>query len=136
MASTMRAVALSAGVTAALIVALRAQPAPGGPIDLVLFNGQILTVDPSDSVAQAVAIANGAIAAVGSNERIRALAGPQTRLVDLNGRTVTPGLIDSHVHFSEAATMYTIDLSGTGVTKMADVLRLVADRVKTAKPGE
>src|SRR5437773_1242775 len=136
MKATMRAAVVCVGVCAALIVALRARQQATGPVDLILTNGKIITVDPSDSIAQALAIRNGTIAAVGSNEQVRALSGPQTRVLDLNGRTVTPGLIDSHVHFSEAATMYTIDLSGGGVTKMADVLRLVAERVKTAKPGE
>ena len=132
MKATMRAAVVCVGVCAALIVALRARQQTTGPVDLILTNGKIITVDPSDSIAQALAIRNGTIAAVGSNEQVRALSGPQTRVLDLNGRTVTPGLIDSHVHFSEAATMYTIDLSGGGVTKMADVLRLVAERVKTA----
>jgi predicted amidohydrolase YtcJ len=136
MKSTSRAVVACLAVSATLVVVLRGRQPAIGPVDLILINGTVITVDPSDSIAQGIAIRNGTIAAVGSNERIRALAGSQTRVLDLKGRAVTPGLIDSHVHFSEAATMYTIDLSGSSVTKMADVLGLVADRVKTAKPGE
>ena len=120
---------------AACAVLLRAQPA-AAPADLVLVNANVLTVDAADSVARGVAIRNGTIAAVGSVDRVRAFVGPQTRVVDLGGRTVTPGLIDSHVHFSEAAAMYEIDLGDGTVAKMADVVQRVADRVKSTKSGE
>jgi predicted amidohydrolase YtcJ len=120
-----------------VVVGLLHTQAPGaGPADLVLTNGKILTVDSRDSIAQAVAIGSGAITAVGSAADVRAFVGPQTRVIDLRGRVVTPGLIDSHVHFSEAASLYTIDLGDGTVHNMADVLRRVADRVKAAKPGE
>jgi predicted amidohydrolase YtcJ len=120
----------------AAFAALRAQPPAEAPADLVFVNGIVLTVDAADSVARGVAIRNGAIAAVGSVERVRSLVGPATRVIDLRGRTVTPGLIDSHVHFSEAAAMYTIDLGDGTVATIADVVRRVGDRVKRAKPGE
>lgn len=106
-----------------------------GPSDLVLLNGRILTVDATDAVAQAVAVTDGVIVAVGSTEQIRPRIGPHTKVVDLRGRTATPGLIDAHVHFSEAAAMYNIDLGDGTVTRMADVLQRVADRVQTATPG-
>jgi len=121
---------------AALAAALHAQQPAATPADLVLVNGNVLTVDAADSVAQGLAIRGGTIAAVGAADRIRAFVGPNTRVIDLAGRTVTPGLIDSHVHFSEAAEMYTIDLAGRAVTSIADVLQRVGDRVKAAKPGE
>jgi imidazolonepropionase-like amidohydrolase len=75
---------------------------PSGPPDTILVNGAVLTVDPRDSVAEAVAITGGRISAVGTTAQVKALAGPATQVVDLAGRAVTPGLIDSHVHFSEA----------------------------------
>jgi len=123
-------------IAAALVVAPRAQQPADAPADLVFVNGNVLTVDAADSVARGVAIRNGTIAAVGSVERVRSLVGPATRVIDLRGRTMTPGLIDSHVHFSEAAAMYTIDLGDGTVATIADVVRRVADRVKRAKPGE
>ena len=83
--------------------------------DLVLTNGTILTVDASDSVAQAVAITGGRIVAVGTSDAVKARIGANTRVVDLRGRTATPGLIDTHVHFSEADQMFTIDLSDPAV---------------------
>ena len=121
---------------AASAVLLRAQQPAPPPADLVLINGNIITVDSGDSIARGVAIRNGSIVAVGSVERVRSLAGPATRVVDLGGRTVTPGLIDGHVHFSEAAAIYNVNLGDGSVAKIGDVVARVADRVRSAKPGE
>jgi len=68
--------------------------------DKVLFNGKIVTVDKDFSVVEAVAIKDGKFVAVGSNAEIRALIGPQTEEIDLEGKTVLPGFIDPHVHFA------------------------------------
>ena len=64
------------------------------PADLILLNGRIFTSDPSMQYANAVAIRGERIQAVGDNEAIRRLAGPETRVVDLAGRTVVPGFND------------------------------------------
>lgn len=66
---------------------------PPLPPDLILAHGIILTVDPHDSVAQAIAIRNGKVLKVGTDQEILTLAGKATRVVDLHGRTATPGLI-------------------------------------------
>jgi hypothetical protein len=68
--------------------------------DKVLFNGKIVTVDEKFSIAEAVAITNGKFVAIGSNADIRALVGPDTEEIDLEGRTVLPGFTDPHVHFA------------------------------------
>src|SRR5262245_42742883 len=69
-----------------------------GPADIVLHNGKILTVDANFSTAQAVAIQGRRITAVGTNAEVLKLAGPKTVVVDVKGRTVIPGLIDTHLH--------------------------------------
>jgi predicted amidohydrolase YtcJ len=103
---------------------------------MVLTNGKILTVDASDSVAQAVAITGGRIVAVGTADQVKSRIGPSTRVIDLHGRTVTPGLLDSHVHFQEVDALYTVDLSDLAIKKMDDVLTRVRDQVSRLKPGE
>ena len=108
----------------------------GPPADLVLLNGKILTVDARDSIAQAVAIAGGKIVAVGSNDDVRARIADATQQIDLRGRTATPGLIDTHVHFSEVDALYSVDLSDVSITQMTDALKRVSDRVAKLKPGE
>ena len=95
------ALTLALGGMAVTAQESRRGPAPQStqvPPDLVLFNGNVATLDADDSFAEAVAIRDGQIAAVGRNGPIRAMARPGTQLVDLNGRTVVPGLIDGHLH--------------------------------------
>lgn len=104
--------------------------------DLILVNGKILTVDANDRVTEAVAVIGGKIVAVGSNEEIRSRVGDATQVIDLRGRTATPGLIDSHTHFSAAGELYNVDLSDLKITKMSDVLERVAAKVKTVNAGE
>ena len=66
--------------------------------DLVVYNGKVLTADEQFTIAEAVAIRDGKFLAVGDNQRILAMAGPQTRRVDVEGRSVIPGFIDTHLH--------------------------------------
>jgi predicted amidohydrolase YtcJ len=124
------ALAVGAGWTRA-----SAQP-PAPAADLLLVNGTVLTSDGTDSIAQAIAIAGGKIVAVGTNEQVRARAGSATRVIDLGRRTATPGLIDTHVHFSEADVLFNVNLSDVAVRKIDDVLARVRDQVAKSKPGE
>lgn len=79
---------------------------PSGPLaDLVLRNGKAITLDGSNTIAQAVAILKGRVQAVGSDEEIARLIGQGTRVIDLRGRAVTPGLNDAHVHLQATALM-------------------------------
>jgi predicted amidohydrolase YtcJ len=66
--------------------------------ELIVYNGKVITVDDKDTIAQAVAIRDGKFLAVGDDNRILALAGPSTRKIDLKGKSVVPGFIDTHLH--------------------------------------
>ena len=125
----------AAGIVVATVVG-RTAPDAQTPADLVLLNGAVLTVDRNDSLAQAVAITAGKIAAVGSTAQIKALAGPKTGVIDLRGRAVTPGLIDTHVHFSAAASLFTVDLGDADVKSIEEVKKRIAAQVAKLKPGE
>ena len=106
-------------VVAALLAVAGASAAshaqqPAAP-DTILFNGKIITVDDRFSIAQAVAIRGDRFAAVGTNEEITKLAGPNTRRIDLRGRAVTPGFIDNHAHFMEEGAYWQLELRLDGV---------------------
>lgn len=104
--------------------------------DIVLINGKIITVDPGDRIAEAVAIKDGKILAVGSKKEIDNLVGKDTRVVDLKGKTVTPGLSDSHIHFSGTNLLYIMDLNYPKVKNISDMVGIVKEKVKTLEPGE
>jgi len=114
-------------------------PSSGGGLtaDLVLLNGNVITVDAQDRVAHAVAVRGREIVAVGEDRDMRALIGPSTRQVDLGGRTVTPGLLDSHAHFwsSGATRLHVLDLSYPAVKSVADIVAAVKAKVQAAEPG-
>jgi predicted amidohydrolase YtcJ len=112
------------------------QPRAQVPADTVLINGAVLTVDRTDAVAPAVAIAGGKIVAVGTTAQIKALAGATTEVIDLRGRAVTPGLIDTHVHFSAADALFSVDLGDADVKSIEEVKKRIAARVAAVKPGE
>ena len=69
-----------------------------GMADMILYNGNVLTLDAKDTVAEAIAVESGKIAAVGASERIFPLAGEATNRIDVRGKTVIPGFIDAHTH--------------------------------------
>jgi predicted amidohydrolase YtcJ len=101
----------------------------------LLYNGKVVTVDPQFHVADSIAIRDDRIIGVGTLKDIRKLAGPNTRRIDLHGRTVLPGLIDSHVHAADAS-MYEFDHPVPEMESIADVLRYIKSRAAVAKEGE
>src|SRR5262245_2378862 len=118
-------------VALAALFAFSAQ-SPRPPADVLLVNGHVVTVDAQFSVAEAVAIANGRFTAVGRNDAVRSLAGPNTVTIDLSGQTVIPGLADGHLH--DAGGGPGVDLSRA--RSISDVLAAVADRVKRSAPAD
>ena len=103
--------------------------------DLILRNGRIFTVDSGWRIAEAVAIRGGRFVAVGSNEEVAKLAGSSTETIDLAGRTVVPGLIDTHLHQIFAATNLTA-VQLLGARSVADVQKAIAARVAETPPGQ
>ncbi|MBC7225804.1 MAG: amidohydrolase [Thermoflexales bacterium] len=102
--------------------------------DTVLFNGRIYTMDPHCPRARALAVCGGRVQAVGGDD-LRALAGPGTEVVDLEGRTVLPGLADSHIHLSWFALgLGQVDLTGTASRE--EMLARVAARAAVTPAGE
>jgi predicted amidohydrolase YtcJ len=104
--------------------------------DTILVNGKIITVDRHDSVAQAVAIRGGKIIAVGRNWCMAPYLRKGTEIINLHGRTATPGMIDSHVHFQGSGALYWLDLSVLSVDSLADVAAKVEAQAAAVGPGE
>ena len=102
------------------------------PADTVFTNGKVVTVDARASIAQAFAVKDGKFMHVGSTSETMAYAGPATRVIDLKGRTVIPGLADSHLHTAGGGPG--IDLSKT--RSLADVFARLGDAAKGARPGD
>jgi len=116
-------------------VALSAGVAHAQGADTILVNGKILTVDKNFSVVQALAIEDGRIRATGSEADIRKLADSHTKVIDVGGRTVIPGLIDSHIHALRAGLTYSVEVSWIGVPSLAKGLELIREAARTSKPG-
>jgi predicted amidohydrolase YtcJ len=106
--------------------------------DLVLIHGRILTVDANDSVAEALAIRQGEIVKIGSDQEVLDFAGksPGLRVIDLQRHTVTPGLIDTHAHIADGGVdeLYSVQLSDAA--SVADVVSRVKAKIAQVRPGE
>jgi predicted amidohydrolase YtcJ len=102
--------------------------------DIIILNGKLITFDPDQPKAQALAITGGLISAVGENDDIKALAGANSKMVDAKGGTVLPGFIDSHVHlFGGSFELSCLDLYEVeGLDAMKAAIRPYAD----ANPDE
>ena len=123
---------------ALLLAACADEPGPGEgvtPADMVLRGGIVATVDPDDSMAEALAIHDGWIVAVGSNEDVDALIGAGTEVIELDGRFAAPGFIEGHGHYMSLGNSKTI-LDLNGAANWDAIVAMVAEAVAGAEPGQ
>jgi predicted amidohydrolase YtcJ len=132
-----RALAASAAAVALPLLAVLGcggTPSAGATADLVLRNGTIATVDDARPEAEALAAAGDTILAVGSDREIEAYVGPDTRVVDLEGRRAVPGFVESHGHFMGVGrARMQLDLLGTG--SWDAIVAMVDSAADAAEPG-
>ena len=129
-------------VLAAAVVALgtraraqRSGTAQAPPADLVLTNGRIVTVDDGRPEAEAIAISKDRIEALGTKDEMKALIGPNTQVIDLQGQLAIPGFIESHGHFTGVGGAQ-LELNLMNVESWDKIVAMVAEAVSHAKPGE
>jgi predicted amidohydrolase YtcJ len=106
------------------------------PADLALVNGRIATQDERRSFVQALAIKDGLVHAASDVTAVQAVCGPNTRTIDLQGRTAIPGLIDSHSHPIRGGLYYNLELRWDGVPSLADALRMLREQAQRTPPNQ
>jgi predicted amidohydrolase YtcJ len=104
--------------------------------DTVIVGGKVVTVDPSFTLAEGLAIDDGRIVAVGTSSEVRRYVGPATRVLDVGGATVIPGLIDNHFHFARAVQRWHLQARLDGVDSRAAALEMLAAKAAASAPGQ
>lgn len=104
--------------------------------DLILHNGRVATLDPRKPTVEAVAAREGKIMAAGTDSEVLPLRGDQTQVIDANGRTVIPGLNDSHLHLIRGGLSYNMELRWDGVPSLADALRMLKEQARRTPPPQ
>jgi predicted amidohydrolase YtcJ len=104
--------------------------------DVIIYNGKLATQDDRRSFAQAAAIRDGRFIAVGSDREVMAYRDAGTKVIDLNKRTVIPGLSDSHLHLIRGGLNYNLELRWDGVPSLADGLRMLREHAQRTPPGQ
>jgi len=110
------------------------KPAPTA--DLILHHGLFTTLARAHPTATAVAIRDGRFLAVGADKEVMALAGPKTKVVDLKGRRVLPGLIDNHLHIIRGGLNFNMELRWDGVRSLADAMGMLKRQVTVTPPPQ
>jgi predicted amidohydrolase YtcJ len=122
-------------VAALALVVSACAPGQDEAADLVLTGGKVVTVDAAIPEAEAVAVRDGRIAAVGSSAEIASWIGPETQVVELEGRVALPGFIEGHAHYMRLGSAQ-LELDLTEATSWDEIVTLVAGAVAEAEPGE
>ena len=104
--------------------------------DLILHNGRFTTLDRTNPVAAAVAIKDGRFTQVGSDKDVMALKGAKTKVIDLKGRSVLPGLIDNHLHIIRGGLNFNMELRWDGVRSLADAMNMLKAQVAITPPPQ
>jgi len=107
--------------------------------DMIIINGRVITVDDDFSYAQALAVKGGRVLAVGTNSEILELRGSHTKVLNLDGCTLLPGINDSHMHlpwYAVSKPPYKMDLSYPNVKSIADIRNSLKEAIRTSKPGD
>src|SRR3977135_1762498 len=110
--------------------------APTTAPDLILHRGLFTTLDRSNPTVSAVAASGGKFLAVGHDKDVMALAGPDTKVIDLKGRRVLPGLIDNHLHIIRGGLNYNMELRWDGVRSLADAMAMLKRQVFRTPPPQ
>jgi predicted amidohydrolase YtcJ len=126
---------LAAALMAIAALVVCAMPAAAQPADMILTNGKVITLDEQSSIVQALAIRADKVVAVGASADIIKHADARTRVIDLGGRTVIPGLIDSHIHAIRAGLKFSTEVSWIGATSIAEAMERIRMAAIYAKPG-
>jgi predicted amidohydrolase YtcJ len=103
--------------------------------DAILVNGKIVTLEAATPVSEALAMRDGKVLAIGRSDDIRRLAGAAARVIDLEGRTVIPGLIDSHIHAIRAGLTYATEVHWIGARSLAQALGRIREAAQTTPKG-
>jgi predicted amidohydrolase YtcJ len=106
------------------------------PVDLIVHGGRIATMRREGAFVEALAVRDGRVHTIGGDDTVLALAGERTRIVDLGGRTVVPGLNDSHLHVTRGGRFYNLELRWDGVPSLAEGLRLIREQAARTPPGQ
>ncbi len=134
MRSSHRWIIMAAVLSGAVAAAQTPGEAPP-PADVIFVNGNIYTLDGKRPRAEAIACRDGRLSGVGSIAEISALRGPQTRVVDLNGQTAVPGLIDAHGHVLGLGSFALGRLDLSSARSLDDVIAMVGDKARRTPAG-
>ena len=119
-----------------IIGALACSSVVAQPADIILTQGKIISADAQDKIYQAMAVRDGKIIALGKSKEMQAWKGSQTQVINLKGKAVIPGLIDSHMHAIRAALSYSTEVHWFGLNSIEAALDKLKQAAARAKPGE